>query len=274
MIRRSAFISRKQLKYEPLSDLGNWVSKKVVTSKGTFKVSKCQSVEEAAFVEEAAKLFHKHKLPFARVLKRRGKFLWQEFVEGQSLEGKKPTKKVVEQLAQTLGRMHAIPLNELKSHYKLTSLGSKIKMVLKCLSFLEQSKALNKENAARLKRFLRAMPKQYSFALTQRDFSRGNIIAKNGKLHRIIDFGDTCIEIREYDIARTIFNLELQGNQIQDFLKQYKHFTPTEQFEKNQKYWLAAITINKWANRLKRNPKRLKETKEKINKAIPWEKLK
>ena len=82
-------------------------------------------------------------------------------------------------------------------------------------------------------------------------------------MHKIIDYEDTCVEIKEFDIARTIYGLHLNEKQEKQFLEAYSKFSSPQNFEENKKYWQTMTKINKTANRIKRKTRRTQEeTKE------------
>ena len=241
------FFPEKEFSFFSIADGGEWKNYKVLVKGNSFKASKCYSVQQAKFVQHAAKIFLKHKMPFPKILKRYNEWLLQEWVEGE-FAGEKVSLQVVKELAEVLAKMHSISLTEIRMKFKKPTMKTKTKFILKKLAFLNQNKIVSKAKAEKLAEYLAGNQKQkFSLALTQRDFTTGNIFLRNERLYKIIDYEDTCIEIKELDIARTIFVLKLNEKQEKAFLKEYSKFSSPKNFEENKKYWMTMIKINNTA---------------------------
>lgn len=245
------FGKKRVLNFRAIQDAGDWQNYCFRVGNDYYKISKCSSAAHANFIEQSVKTFLEHGLPFAKIMRRSGSWLLQEYVRGRPLTRQTLTPVLIRQIAGILGKMHSIPVPT-KSFAETPTVQTRTKFVLEKISYLEKNKAITSQEAERRRKKLLKMPSRYSLVLTHRDFTHNNILVQNGKVHKIIDHGDTTIDIKEYDIARTIYGLGLTPEEEKFFLAGYKKHCSPANFEKQREYWMTAIETHKQANRLKR----------------------
>lgn len=218
------------------------------------KARRLASAARAATVEAIVARLDPERFP--RVVARRGAALLEEWVEGESPEGRPLDGPFARWAGETLSAVHRTPPPP-----GLEAPGDPCERLEDDLSWLEAAGALPAADAARLR--ARRAPSSAP-ALVHRDLCPENLVRdRGGRLH-VVDNAAARLGHREEDLARTFYRWPMERALERAFLDAYAERSDPAGFLAHRGFWTAAALAHAARVRLARGYARATETVERL----------